>query len=46
MIMHAATGGGKTGIAAGPFLLKSSKGKVTLMVLPLLALQKEHVSTN
>ncbi len=38
MIMHTAIGGGKTGIAAGPFLLKASKGKVTLMVSPFLAL--------
>jgi superfamily II DNA helicase RecQ len=43
VILHAATGAGKTGIAAGPHLLPSSKGKVTLMVSPLLSLQDEQV---
>ncbi|KAF7338756.1 ATP-dependent DNA helicase Q-like 3 [Mycena sanguinolenta] len=45
VILHAATGSGKTGIAAGPHLLPSSAGKVTLMVSPLLSLQAEQVST-
>ncbi|KAJ6573646.1 hypothetical protein B0H10DRAFT_2237000 [Mycena sp. CBHHK59/15] len=36
---------GKTGIAAGPHLLPSSKGKVTLMVSPLLSLHEEQVTT-
>ncbi|KAJ7125752.1 P-loop containing nucleoside triphosphate hydrolase protein [Mycena crocata] len=45
VILHAATGSGKTGIAAGPHLLPSSKGKVTLMVSPLLSLHDEQVST-
>ncbi|KAJ7106023.1 P-loop containing nucleoside triphosphate hydrolase protein [Mycena crocata] len=44
-LLHAATGSGKTGIAAGPHLLPSSKGKVTLMVSPLLSLHDEQVST-
>ncbi|KAJ7643852.1 P-loop containing nucleoside triphosphate hydrolase protein [Roridomyces roridus] len=44
-LLHAATGAGKTGIAAGPHLLPSSKGKVTLMVSPLLSLHDEQVST-
>ncbi|KAJ7654570.1 P-loop containing nucleoside triphosphate hydrolase protein [Mycena polygramma] len=44
-LLHAATGSGKTGIAAGPHLLPSSRGKVTLMVSPLLALHDEQVST-
>jgi superfamily II DNA helicase RecQ len=42
-ILHAATGAGKTGIAAGPHLLPSSKGKVTLMISPLLSLHEEQV---
>ncbi|KAJ7193305.1 P-loop containing nucleoside triphosphate hydrolase protein [Mycena pura] len=44
-ILHAATGAGKTGIAAGPHLLPSSKGKVTLMVSPLLSLHEEQADT-
>ncbi|KAJ7813011.1 P-loop containing nucleoside triphosphate hydrolase protein [Mycena leptocephala] len=44
-VLHAATGAGKTGIAAGPHLLPSSKGKVTLMVSPLLSLHEEQVET-
>ncbi|KAF8960172.1 hypothetical protein BDZ97DRAFT_1760966 [Flammula alnicola] len=44
-LLHAATGAGKTGIAAGPHLLPSSKGKVTLVVSPLLALEDEQVDT-
>jgi ATP-dependent helicase YprA (DUF1998 family) len=43
VILHAATGSGKTGIAAGPHLLPSSAGKVTLMVSPLLSLYVEQV---
>ncbi|KAJ6578931.1 P-loop containing nucleoside triphosphate hydrolase protein [Mycena sp. CBHHK59/15] len=45
ILLHAATGAGKTGIAAGPHLLPSSKGKVTLMVSPLLSLHEEQVTT-
>ncbi|KAJ6609629.1 P-loop containing nucleoside triphosphate hydrolase protein [Mycena sp. CBHHK59/15] len=45
VLLHAATGSGKTGIAAGPHLLPSSKGKVTLVVSPLLALHEEQVTT-
>ncbi|KAJ7487291.1 P-loop containing nucleoside triphosphate hydrolase protein, partial [Mycena galericulata] len=44
-VLHAATGAGKTGIAAGPHLLPSSKGKVTLLVSPLLSLHEEQVET-
>ncbi|KAJ7911261.1 P-loop containing nucleoside triphosphate hydrolase protein [Mycena leptocephala] len=44
-ILYAATGAGKTGIAAGPHLLPSSKGKVTLMISPLLSLHEEQVGT-
>jgi hypothetical protein len=43
VLLHAATGAGKTGITAGPHLLPSSKGKVTLMVSPLLSLHDEQV---
>lgn len=45
VLLHAATGAGKTGIAAGPHLLPSSKGKVTLLVSPLLSLHEEQVTT-
>ncbi|KAJ7679243.1 P-loop containing nucleoside triphosphate hydrolase protein [Mycena polygramma] len=45
ILLHAATGAGKTGIAAGPHLLPSSKGKVTLVVSPLLSLHEEQVTT-
>jgi superfamily II DNA helicase RecQ len=43
ILLQAATGSGKTGIAAGPHLLPSSKGKVTLVVSPLLVLEEEQV---
>jgi superfamily II DNA helicase RecQ len=43
VLLQAATGSGKTGIAAGPHLLPSSKGKVTLVVSPLLVLEEEQV---
>jgi superfamily II helicase len=45
ILLHAATGAGKTGIAAGPHLLPSSKGKVTLFVSPLLALHDQQVGS-
>lgn len=45
VLIHAAMGSGKTGIAAAPHLLPSSKGKITIMVSPLLALQDEQVQT-
>ena len=37
------TRSGKTGIAADPHLLPSMKGKVTLVVSPLLVLEEEQV---
>lgn len=43
--MHAGTGQGKTAIAVGPHLHPSTKGKVTLMVSPLIALHDEMVRT-
>lgn len=44
-IVHAGTGSGKTFIAAGPHFLPSNqgKGKVTLLVSPLIALHEEQV---
>ncbi|KAJ7264229.1 P-loop containing nucleoside triphosphate hydrolase protein [Mycena rebaudengoi] len=44
-VLHASTGAGKTGVAAGPHLLPSSKGKVTLVISPLLSLHEEQVLT-
>ncbi|KAI0309710.1 P-loop containing nucleoside triphosphate hydrolase protein, partial [Amylostereum chailletii] len=45
VLLHAATGSGKTGIAAGPHLLPSNKGCVTLVVSPLIALHTEQDTT-
>ena len=44
VIVHAGTGQGKTAIAAGPHAHPSAKGKVTLMISPLIALHDEMVS--
>ena len=44
VVVHAGTGMGKTLIAAGPHYHPASKGKLTIMVSPLLALQTEQVS--
>ena len=45
VLVHAGTGSGKTTIAAGPHaMVDKSKGMVTFMVSPLLALQEEQVS--
>jgi superfamily II DNA helicase RecQ len=44
-LVHVATGGGKTLIAAGPHLLNSSKGKTTILISPLLALHEEQHRT-
>lgn len=43
LLLHATTGSGKTGIAAGPHLLPLSKGKVTVFMSPLLAPHDEQV---
>lgn len=43
-VVHAGTGSGKTAIAAGPHVHPASKGKVTIMVSPLIGLQMEQVS--
>lgn len=45
MVIQAPTGSGKTAIAAGPHVWPSSKGKTTIMVCPLLALEHEMVCT-
>ncbi|KAF8145811.1 P-loop containing nucleoside triphosphate hydrolase protein [Mycena galopus ATCC 62051] len=45
VLVHAGTGSGKTAIAAGPHAHKSSEGKVTLMISPLIALHDEQVDT-
>ena len=45
VVVHAGTGLGKTAVVAGPHMHPSSKGKVTLMVSPLIALHDEQVST-
>lgn len=45
MIIQAPTGSGKTAVAAGPHVWPTSKGKVTIMVCPLLALEEEMVRT-
>ena len=45
VLIHAGTGSGKTTIAAGPHaVVDKSKGMITFMVSPLLALQEEQVS--
>jgi hypothetical protein len=43
-LCHAATGSGKTAIAAGPYVLTKNQGRVTFMVSPLIGLQNEMVS--
>ncbi|TFK17586.1 P-loop containing nucleoside triphosphate hydrolase protein [Coprinopsis marcescibilis] len=45
VLVNAGTATGKTVIAAGPHFHPNSKGKLTIMVSPLLALQNEQVKT-
>ncbi|KAJ7584483.1 P-loop containing nucleoside triphosphate hydrolase protein [Mycena floridula] len=45
VLIHAGTGSGKTAVAAGGHAHPSAKGKVTLMVSPLIALHDEQVET-
>ncbi|KAF5338579.1 hypothetical protein D9758_016970 [Tetrapyrgos nigripes] len=45
VVVHAGTGSGKTAIAAGPHCHEKSKGMVTILVSPLIALQNEQVKT-
>ena len=42
-ICQAATGMGKTAIAAGPYALPKNEGRVTFMISPLIGLQNEMV---
>ncbi|KAN0130509.1 P-loop containing nucleoside triphosphate hydrolase protein [Lactarius tabidus] len=44
-LCHAATGSGKTAIAAGLYALAKNQGRVTFMVSPLIGLQNEMVET-
>ncbi|KAA1476505.1 P-loop containing nucleoside triphosphate hydrolase protein, partial [Dentipellis sp. KUC8613] len=44
-LCQAATGQGKTAIAAGPYALAQNADRVTLMVSPLIGLQDEMVTT-
>ncbi|KAJ7591851.1 P-loop containing nucleoside triphosphate hydrolase protein [Mycena floridula] len=45
VLIHAGTGSGKTVVAAGGHAHPSAKGKVTLMVSPLIALHDKQVET-
>ncbi|KAI0073052.1 P-loop containing nucleoside triphosphate hydrolase protein [Panus rudis PR-1116 ss-1] len=45
MIIQAPTGFGKTAVAAGPHLWPESKGKITIVISPLMALEEEMVHT-
>ncbi|KAH7903998.1 P-loop containing nucleoside triphosphate hydrolase protein [Hygrophoropsis aurantiaca] len=45
VLVHTGTGAGKTAIAAGPHVHEWSKGKITIMVSPLIALHDEQVET-
>ncbi|KAL1725303.1 P-loop containing nucleoside triphosphate hydrolase protein [Schizophyllum commune] len=44
-ICQAATGMGKTAVAAGPYVLPQNASKTTLMISPLIGLQNEMVNT-
>ncbi|KZV63276.1 P-loop containing nucleoside triphosphate hydrolase protein [Peniophora sp. CONT] len=44
-LCQAATGQGKTAIAAAPYVLEKNKDRVTIMVSPLIGLQNEMVET-
>ena len=43
VVVHAGTGFGKTAIAAGPHAHEKTRGMVTFVVSPLIALQEEQV---
>ena len=45
-LCHAATGSGKTAIAAGPHALTKNQGRVTFMVSPLIRLQNKMVRSS
>jgi ERCC4-related helicase len=42
-ICQAATGMGKTAVAAGPYVLPKNERRVTIMISPLIGLQNEMV---
>ena len=42
VVVHAKTGAGKTVIAAGPLTHPKAKGRVSILVSPLIALQNEQ----
>ncbi|KAG8703413.1 hypothetical protein FRC08_002855, partial [Ceratobasidium sp. 394] len=44
-IIHVATSMGKTAVAAGPFVLPSIEKRVTIYIIPLLALQEEMATS-
>ena len=44
VLVHAATGMGKTTIVAGPHAHSVTKGRTTFLISPLIALQDEQVS--
>lgn len=43
IVIQAPTGAGKTAIAAGPHVWPTMKGRITIMISPLLALETEMV---
>ena len=43
-VIQAPTGSGKTAIIAGPYVWRTTRGKLTIVVSPLTALQEEMVS--
>ncbi|KAJ3475399.1 hypothetical protein NLI96_g11861 [Meripilus lineatus] len=45
IVIQAPTGAGKTAIAAGPHVWPTMKGRITIMISPLLALETEMVDT-
>ncbi|TFY77268.1 hypothetical protein EWM64_g6747 [Hericium alpestre] len=45
VLCQAATGQGKTAVAAGPYVLEKNAGRVTIMVSPLIGLQNEMADT-
>ncbi|EJD45440.1 P-loop containing nucleoside triphosphate hydrolase protein, partial [Auricularia subglabra TFB-10046 SS5] len=45
VLVHAATGMGKTAIVAAPHSFPQNKGRITLFISPLIALQEEMVET-
>ena len=46
LIIQAPTGSGKTAVVAGPHMSPRAQGRLTIMVVPLLALQHEMVSSS